>query len=154
MNLMRHIREIFDNSHQTYGSPRIAATLWKLGQKCSRCRVARLMRIMGIKSRSARKFKVTADSKHQEPTAPNLLNQSFTTEALNAVWTSDVKYLRTESGWQYLTVIMELFNRQIIGYSSSSCLTTETMVFPALNMSVLHRQLPPGVMCHSDRGAQ
>ncbi|NTU58828.1 MAG: IS3 family transposase [Chlorobiaceae bacterium] len=112
MSLMRHIREIFYNSHLTYGSPRIAPTLWKLGLKCSRCRVARLMRIMSIKSQSARKFKIPTDSKHQEPIAPNLMNQDFSAKAPNAVWTSDIKDLRTRSGWQYLTVIMEPFNRQ------------------------------------------
>ncbi|NTU58472.1 MAG: IS3 family transposase [Chlorobiaceae bacterium] len=140
LTLTRHIREIFDNSHQTYGNPRIAATLWRLGLNCSRCREARLMRRMGIRSRMARKFKITTDSNHQEPVSPNLLEQDFSAQLPNTVWTSDITYLRTESGWQYLTVILELFNREIIGYSLSSRVTTETTVIPALDMAVLHRQ--------------
>lgn len=154
LELMRQIREIYDDSHQTYGSPRIAAALWKRGLKCSRCRVARLMQFIGIKSKTARKFKVTTDSNHHEPVSPNLLAQDFSVEMPNTVWTSDITYLRTESGWQYLTVILELFNREIIGYSLSSRLTTETTVIPALDMAVLHCQPRTGVIFHSDRGSQ
>ena len=154
LKLMDEIKSIHEASHHTYGSPRIANALQKKGFRCSRPRTARLMRFMGIRARTARKFKVTTDSNHQEPIAPNLLGQEFRVDAPYEVWTSDITYLRTDSGWQYLTVIMELFNREIIGYSLSNRLTTETTVTPALDMAVLHRQPPGGVILHSDRGVQ
>jgi transposase InsO family protein len=69
-------------------------------------------------------------------------------------WTSDITYLWTDSGWQYLTVIMELFNLEIIGYCISSSMSTEITVSPALEMALLHRQPPEGVLFHSDRGVQ
>ncbi|KAA6231738.1 DDE-type integrase/transposase/recombinase [Chlorobium phaeovibrioides] len=144
--------ELGRNLH--YGSPRIALDLGKRGIKCSRPRVARLMREMGIRARCARKFKVTTDSNHKEPIAPNFLDQDFYPDMPFEVWTSDLTYLWTDSGWQYLTVVMELFNREIIGYSLSRSMSTETTVIPAFEMAVLHRQPPEGVLFHSDRGVQ
>ncbi|MWV55370.1 IS3 family transposase, partial [Chlorobium phaeovibrioides] len=152
--IMTAIKDIHKESHETYGSPRIALDLGKRGIKCSRPRVARLMREMGIRARCARKFKVTTDSNHKEPIAPNFLDQDFYPDMPFEVWTSDLTYLWTDSGWQYLTVVMELFNREIIGYSLSRSMSTETTVIPAFEMAVLHRQPPEGVLFHSDRGVQ
>ena len=152
--IMTAIKEIHKESHGTYGSPRIAAALKRRGIKCSRPRVTRLMQEMGIQAKCARKFKVTTDSNHNEPIALNYLDQDFSPDMPFEVWTSDITYLWTDSGWQYLTVLMELFNREIIGYSLSSSLSTETTVIPALEMAVLHRQPPAGVLFHSDRGVQ
>lgn len=148
------IKAIHDEHYEVYGSPRIANELEKRGMQCSRPRVARLMRTMGLRAKAARKFKVTTDSNHSEPIAPNLLDQDFSVDTPFEVWTSDITYLRTASGWQYLTVILELFNREIIGYSLSSRLTTETTVNPALDMAALQRRPPRGVILHSDRGVQ
>lgn len=152
--IMTAIREIHKESRETYGSPRIANALQKRGIQCSRPRTARLMRELGIRAKCAKKFKVTTDSNHNEPIAPNLLGQEFTVETPFEVWTSDLTYIRTATGWQYLTVIMELFNREIIGYSLSNSLKTEMTVNPALDMAVRHRQPPAGVIFHSDRGVQ
>jgi putative transposase len=105
-------------------------------------------------AKCARKFKVTTDSNHDEPIEPNLLGQEFSVETPFDVWTSDITYIRTATGRQYLIVIMELFNREIIGYSLSNNLKTETTVNPALDMAVRHRQSPEGVIFHSDRGVQ
>lgn len=148
------IKEIHKESHGTYGSPRITASLQKRGIKCSRPRVARLMRESDIRAKSARKFKVTTDSNHKEPIAPNILGQDFSPAMPFEAWTSDITYLWTDGGWQYFTVVMELFNREIIGYSLSRNLTTETTVIPALEMAVLQQQPPEGVIFHSDRGVQ
>lgn len=152
--LMAVIKEIHQEHHETYGSPRIARILQARGYPCSRSRTARLMRVLGIRARTARKFKVTTDSRHKEPIAPNLLGQDFSVEAPNEVWSSDITYLRTDSGWHYLTVILDLFNREIIGYSLSSRLTADSTVMVALDRAFLHRQPPMGVILHSDRGVQ
>jgi transposase InsO family protein len=154
LKLMDEIREIHQSSHQTYGSPRIAKALQQNGLRCSRQRAARLMQRLGIRAKTARKFKVTTDSNHQEPIAPNLLEQNFTVEAPNKVWTSDITYVMTKRGWQYLTIILELFSREIIGYSLSNRLTAKSTVVAALDMAVKHRCPPEGVILKLDRGIQ
>ena len=148
------IKQIHDDSYKIYGSPRITASLLKKGYQCSRNRIARLMRVLGIRSKVAKKFKVTTDSNHNFLIAENLLDQNFSADAPNKVWTSDITYLRSGCGWQYLTVMLDLFNREIVGYSFSSRLTAETTVNPALEMALLHRKLAPGLIVHSDRGSQ
>ena len=154
LKLMDEIKEIHQSSYHIYGSPRIAKALQQKGLQCSRQRAARLMRRMGIRAKTARKFKVTTDSNHQEPIAPNLLKQKFTVEAPNKVWTSDITYVMTKRGWQYLTIILELFNREIIGYSLSNRLSAKSTVIAALDMAVQHRCPPQGIILHSDRGVQ
>jgi transposase InsO family protein len=151
---MDEIREIHESCHQSYGNPRIAIALQQKGLACSRPRAARLMQRMGIRAKTARKFKVTTDSNHREPIAPNLLEQKFTVEAPNKIWTSDITYVMTKRGWQYLTIILELFSREIIGYSLSNRLSAKSTVVAALDMAVKHRRPPKGVILHSDRGIQ
>ena len=152
--LVEEIKAIHQEHHETYGNPRIVEVLRHRGYRCSRPRIARLMRVLGIRARTARKFKVTTDANHHEPIAADLLGQDFCVEAPNEVWSSDITYLRTDSGWHYLTVILDLFNREIIGYSLSGRLTADSTVMVALGRAFLHRQPPPGVILHSDRGMQ
>ncbi len=152
---MTAIKEIHYESHGTYGSPRITRDLEKINIQCSRQRVARLMRVMGIRAKCARKFKVTTDSNHKEPIAPNLLGQKTSLPICRSRSGQVISPTCGRSGgWQYLTVIMELFNREIIGYSLSRSLLTEPTVNAALDMAVRHRQPPKGVIMHSDRGVQ
>lgn len=122
--IIEAIKNIHKENHEVYGSPRIANSLKDEGYRCSRPRTARLMRLMNIRAKTVKKFKVTTDSNHTEPIAPNLLDQNFSADIPNEVWTSDITYVRTGSGWQYLTVILDLFNREIIGRSISSSLLT------------------------------
>jgi transposase InsO family protein len=112
------------------------------------------MRRMGIRAKTARKFKVTTDSNHLEPIASNLLEQNFTVEAPNKAWTSDITYVMTKRGWHYLTIILEQFNREIIGYSLSNRLTAKSTVVAALDMAVKHHRPPQGIILQSDRGIQ
>ena len=112
------------------------------------------MQRLGIRAKTARKFKVTTDSNHQEPISPNLLKQDFSAEAPNKVWTSDITYVWTKRGWQYLTIILELFSREIIGYSLSNRLSAKSTVVAALDMAAKHRRPPEGIILHSDRGVQ
>ena len=151
---MEEIKTIHQEHHETYGSPRIAALLRHKGYRCSRPRTARLMRVLEIRARTGRKFKVTTDANHHELIAPNLLGQEFPVEMPNEVRSTDITYLRADSDGHYLTVILDLFNREIIGYSLSSQLTAESTVIVALDKASLHRQPPPGVILHTDRVVQ
>ena len=152
--LLKQIKIIHKQSRQTYGSPRITIELHKRGYTCSRDRVARIMAKNSICAKTKRKFKVTTDSKHKYPISPNLLNQNFFSEYQNRIWVSDITYIRTKTGWLYLTVILDLFNRQIVGWSMSRRLTAHTTTIPAL-VDAWQRQRPSeGLIFHSDRGVQ
>lgn len=152
--LLTNISVIFEQSRGLYGSPRITRELNKQGFQCSVPRVARIMAKNNIRAKTKRKFKVTTNSKHKYPIAPNLVNQEFTSDAPNKVWTSDITYIRTMVGWLYLTVILDLFNRQVIGWSMSHRLNASRTTIPALKHAY-QRQRPSGkVIFHSDRGIQ
>ena len=147
------IREIYDNSKGRYGSPKIKKELVDRGRKVSKNRVARRMRKAGLRSKIRRKYRVTTDSRHNLPVAPNLLERNFTAEAPDRVWVSDITYLNTRSGWLYLTVIIDLFSRMVVGWALSSSLSHE-MVVTALKRAVRRRHPAKGLIFHSDRGVQ
>ena len=147
------IREIYDGSKGRYGSPKITRELQDRGRKVDKNRVARRMREAGLRSKIRRKYRVTTDSKHQFPVAPNLLARNFTSEVPDKVWVSDITYLATRSGWLYLTVIIDLFSRMVVGWALSSSLSHE-MVVAALKRAVRKRRPGKGLVFHSDRGVQ
>ena len=152
--LLKEIRRIYQANRKVYGSPRIARVLNENGFLCSRVRVARIMAKHGIRAKTKRKFKVTTDSTHNYAISPNLLNQDFRATAPNQKWASDITYIRTSTGWLYLTVILDLFNRQVIGWSMSHRLTADTTTIPAL-VDAWQRRRPAGsLILHSDRGVQ
>lgn len=152
--LTKEIRIIHEQSRKTYGSPRVTKQLHKRGYTCSRPRVARLMAKNNIYAKTRRKFKVTTDSNHKYPASADLLKQDFSIDAPNKVWVSDITYIRTMEGWLYLTVILDLYNRQIVGWSMSHRLTANTTTIPAL-IDAFQRQRPDvGLIFHSDRGVQ
>ena len=103
--LLTEIRVAFDRSRQTYGSPRMTVELNESGVSCSENRVARLMRLGGIRAVGKRKYRVTTHSRHHHPVAENLLNRQFTIDRPNAVWLSDITYIWTSEGWLYLAGI-------------------------------------------------
>ena len=152
--LLNHIQRIYASNKGRYGSPRITAELRDQGLACSRPRVARLMRSNGIQARARRKFKVTTNSKHKHPIAPNLLHQTFRAAAPNRVWVSDMTYIRTLEGWLYLTVVMDLYHRKIVGWSMSNSMEAADTTIPAFQMAVKGCQPLPGLVFHSDRGIQ
>jgi transposase InsO family protein len=147
------IHQIFDGSHRTYGSPRIHAELRFQGLSCGRNRVARLMRKLGIKAKTKRRFKATTDSKHNLPVASNLLGQNFEVAAPNKVWVADITYVPTQQGWLYLAVCMDLYSRMIVGWSMDSRIT-KSLVVDAFNMAIKNRPGARGLVHHSDRGSQ
>lgn len=151
--LKEKIRAIYDKSKKRYGSPRIHDELRDQGIRCSKKRVERLMREMGIRARYKRQFKITTNSKHNYPVAPNLLNRQFQVAVPNQVWTADITYIRTMEGWLYLAVVIDLFSRKIVGWAMSETMTAD-LAITALKMAIRCRRPTEGVMHHSDRGVQ
>jgi len=151
--LALQIAEIHQQSHQTYGSPRIVKALRQQGFCCNRKRVVRLMQLHHIRAKTKRRFKVTTHTDHLLPVANDLVQQNFAVSAPNRVWTSDITYLWTREGWVYLAVILDLYARCIVGWELSSRLTAD-LVTLALQRAVDWRQPEPGLILHSDRGSQ
>ncbi len=148
------IRDIFKDSFESYGAPRIKVELLKKGHRVSRPRVARIMRANNLLARRKRKFRFKTDSAHDYPIAPNILNQDFTVSRENQVWVSDMTYIRTKKGWMYLTVIIDLFNRKVVGWSMSDDLSTDNTINPAWSMAIKQRSITKELIFHSDRGSQ
>jgi len=151
--ILMEIRESHKNSRRAYGSPRITEDLQAKGMRCSENRVARLMKIHGIVSKVKKKFKATTNSKHNLPVAENILNQDFVTKKPNAIWASDITYIATLEGWLYLVVILDLYSRQVVGWSMSDRLTAD-FVIKALYQAIGRRRPASGCIFHSDRGVQ
>jgi putative transposase len=136
-----------------YGNPRMVRELRLRGFPASKGRVERLMNENGIKAKHKRRFKVTTDSKHSLPVAPNLLARSFKPDAPNQVWTSDITYLWTNEGWLYLAIVIDLFNREVVGWSLKPRMTADIVV-DALTMAWFRCIPAAGLIHHSDRGSQ
>ena len=151
--LLEKIKEAHQMSRRTYGSPRITVELNANGTPCGKNRIARLMRLHGIFAKTKRRFRVTTHSNHNLPVAENLLNRRFETDKPNKVWLSDITYIRTQEGWLYLSTVLDLFNRQVIGWSMDDRLTQD-LVLQALHQALGRRKADPGVIFHSDRGSQ
>ena len=152
--LLVRINSIFEYSSRTYGSPRIREELQSQGFHVSRPRVARIMQAAGIRARIPRRFIVTTDSKHNYPVAPNILNREFSTIRPGQVWVSDITYIKTNRGWLYLTVIIDLFDRKVVGWSMSKGMTAEETIITAWRMAVNNRPITQELIFHSDRGIQ
>jgi len=136
-----------------YGSPRTVRELRLRGFPASKERVERLMQENGIKAKHKRRFKVTTDSKHNLPIAPNLLERNFAPAAPNQAWASDITYLWTDEGWLYLAIVLDLFNREVVGWSLKPRMTAD-IVTDALTMAWFRRKPAAGLIHHSDRGSQ
>ena len=147
------IKSVYERSQGRYGSVKITRELLKRGKKYGRNRVASRMRKMGVASKVRKKFKATTHSKHNYPVAPNLLNRNFTASAPNEVWVSDITYIRTKSGWSYLTVFIDLFSRIVTGWAISTSLNHE-MVLEAFQKAFWRRKPGKGLIVHSDQGVQ
>ncbi len=147
------IRLLFARHKQRYGAPRITDDLHDEGVACSENRIARRMRVLGLRAIQAKKFKVTTDSNHSKPVAPDLIEQDFTAEVPNETWVSDISYVWTDEGWLYLAVVMDLYSRAIVGWSMNRRMTQQ-LVCDALTMALFRRHFPKGTIIHSDRGSQ
>ena len=147
------IKVIFQESKETYGSPRIYEELKESGVVCSEKRVARLMQAQKISAVERKRFVVTTDSDHELPVAENLLARTFEAETPDTRWTADITYLWTGQGWLYLAVILDLFSRRIVGWSMSETIDRH-LVISALDAAISGRNPGEELLCHSDRGSQ
>lgn len=151
--LLVHIRAIYAETRGEYGWPRVWKELLARGIRVGKERVRKLMKLHGIRARGKRKFKATTDSNHGLPVAENLLNREFSPAAPDRVWTSDITYVATDEGWLYLVAVIDLFSRQVVGWSMKAHMRRE-MVIDALRMAWFRRRPEAGLIFHSDRGSQ
>jgi len=152
--LVEQIRVEYKRSRQTYGSPRIWASLRGQGSACGRHRVARLMRTAGIRAHKRHKrFLVTTQRQPGVIPAPNRLNQNFSATLANTKWVGDITYIDTAQGWLYLAIILDLFSRKVIGWAMSEHIDT-ALVETALHMALRTRQPKATLLHHSDQGSQ
>jgi transposase InsO family protein len=154
--LLKAIWAVYQAGRGVYGSPRIHAALRQQGMRCSRKRVARLMRQHGIHSRRRPKRRVrTTDSRHNRPVAPNLLKRDFSAKAPNEKWVGDIVGIWTNDGWLYLAALLDTCSRFIVGWAMSGY-RDEALVMDALRMALAQRDLPETAeLIHpTDRGSQ
>jgi transposase InsO family protein len=151
--LTTRVHEIFKEHRSKYGSRRIMKQLNEEGYAVGRYKVRRIMKDLDIKAKISRRFKVTTDSRHSFPVAPNVLNRNFDVVAPNRVWTADISYVWSLEGWLYLAIVMDLFSRQIVGWAVAKRMKKQ-LVIDALAMAYFRRRPDPGLLHHSDRGSQ
>ena len=158
--VLKLISEIHKKSKGRYGSPKITQELKKKGVRISRPRVARIMRDANIRSIIHKKFRVqTTDSNHNYPIAKNLLDRDrpptrFAPERTGKAWVSDITYIKTLDGWLYLTTVVDLGDRKVIGWALSQTMKSSDTVIPAWRMAVKNRSITSKLIFHSDRGIQ
>ena len=148
------IISVYFEFKQRYGSPRITAELQSRGCKISRVTVAKYMKEMGLKSKLAKKFKVTTDSKHNYLIMDNILNREFEQAEASKAWVSDITYIPVKEGFLYLTTIIDLYDRKLIGWSLGNSMATKNTTIPAWRMALKNRDVSKGLIFHSDQGVQ
>ena len=150
------IRTAHRESHRRYGAPKIHAELRAQGLRCGHNRVARLMRMDGLRGTTPRRFRVTTQSHHGWPIAPNHLDRQFSVAVQSErdrVWAADITYLRTREGWLYLAVVLDVASRRVIGWCADEGLE-ESLAQRALEQALRRRRPARGLVHHSDRGVQ
>lgn len=148
--LRQRVREEFERSRRTYGSPRVARAL---GLPGSRHRIARLMRLERLRARQRSKYRVaTTDSRHADPIAPNRL-RGLTAQRPDQVWVTDATCVLTGQGWLYVVALLDMHTRRIVGWAMQGQLDASVAV-RALQMAIAQRRPAAGLIVHSDRGAQ
>jgi transposase InsO family protein len=151
--LLVDIRAAHKASRRTYGSPRMQRELLAQGHSVGRHRIARLMRLDGLRGRRRRRFRTTTQSNHAHPVAANQLERQFSVEAPNQAWVTDITYVWTLQGWLYLCVILDLYSRRVVGWAMSERIN-QALTLRALKMALAGRAPKPGLVHHSDRGSQ
>jgi transposase InsO family protein len=147
------VAAVHQRSRRRYGSPRVHAVLKAQGLCHGRKRIARLMRLQGLRARPTRQFTHTTQSKHSLPVAKNVLARRFTTNAPNEAWVSDITYIPTGEGWLFLVAIIDLFSRRVVAWETSDTLDAQ-FCRDALQTAFQKRRPAPGLVFHSDRGCQ
>lgn len=151
--LIKIMKPIFKQGRDTYGTRRIKKKLAMQNTLVSRRRIGRLMKEAGLVCKAKRKFKATTDSRHIKLISPNLLERQFSVTHKDRCWVGDVTYIPTQEGWLYLAVVIDLYSRQIIGWSMDSHMKSQ-LVNDALVMAIWKRKPAAGLIWHTDRGSQ
>lgn len=152
-NILAELRALHKASDKSYGSRRMAKSLRAKGYSVGRYRTRNLMRKASIECKQRRRFRITTQSNHSFPIAENVLNREFAVTTPNRVWVADITYLWTHEGWLYLSAVLDLFSRRVVGWSLANHMQ-EGLVRDALLMAI-GRRMPQGeLMHHSDRGCQ
>ncbi len=151
--LENKVCELFETNKKVYGSRRLSDALKAAGIDAGRFQVRRLMADLGLEARYPKRFQVTTDSDHNEAISPNKLERQFDVSEPNHVWTTDITYVWTLEGWLYVSVVIDLFSRQIVGWAMDQHMKTSLCV-SALQMAFWQRKPEPGLLHHSDRGSQ
>jgi len=154
--LKAEIKQVYQRSKCRYGSPRITKELNMKEIKASQPLVAKLMREEKICSIIRKKYRVTTNSSHYFAVVENKLNRNFEVEAKNKVWVSDITYISTKEGWMYLTTVIDLFDRKVIGWALSETMKAKDTTISAFKMATINRPLVENkeLIFHSDRGVQ
>ena len=152
--LNTEIKMVFEDSRRTYGSPRIQQVLEKKDIEVSESTVARRMKILKITPKVKKRYKHTTDSKHGLQISPNLLGREFTVSKLGKVWVSDITYIRVKYSFVYLTTVIDLADRMVVGWNLSTDMTDENTVISAFKKALKNRSIEEGLLFHSDRGSQ
>jgi putative transposase len=152
--LKQEITSIFYELKKIYGCNTITKELQRRGFKVHNDSVKFYMKMLGLRRKAKRKFKVTTDSFHNHYVSPNILNRVFTVSEPAKAWVSDITYIQTKIGFMYLTIIMDLFDRKIIGWSLSNGMSTRQTTLRAWEMAVNNRKITKELIFHSDRGVQ
>lgn len=147
------IKQSWLESGTVYGYRKITCDLRDLGEACGKHRVARLMRSEGLRSKTGYGRRPGGRAGKPSDVSPNHLQRQFDVQEPNKVWVTDITYLRTHEGWLFLSVVMDLFSRQIIGWSMNERMTSD-LALNALLMAVWRRKPQSEVMVHSDQGSQ
>lgn len=150
----KQIKDAYFKNKGLYGSPRLAVDITSKGTKISRTTVALHMKQMNLQSKVRRKHKITTNSDHKEPICENILNREFNPMGPSLKWVSDITYIHTLEGFLYLTTVIDLFDRKVIGWSISDGMSADETVIAALNMAVKKRKPAEDMIFHSDRGVQ
>jgi len=143
----------FRKSRSTYGTRRLKRELFEQNRQISRRRIGRLMGEANLACKTKRKFKATTDSRHNLPVAENHLNRQFSVEKPNQIYVGDITYISTQEGWLYLAVVIDLYSRQVVGWSMAEHMKTK-LVNDALLMALWKRKPTRGLLWHTDRGSQ
>lgn len=151
--LYNKIEAVYNESHEIYGSPRVYRELEKQGVACSENRVARLMRLRGLRAKQTKRYKTTTKRNKADPVAPNLLKRDFEADRPNQKWLTDITYIPTQEGWLYLAAVLDLYGRRIVGWAMSGRMTSD-LTRDALKMAIRQRQPGADLIHHSDQGSQ
>jgi transposase InsO family protein len=151
--LGQKVEEVFYGSFETYGSPRVYQELKAQGIACSENRVARLMRLRGLKAKQARRYRSTTKRNRRDAVAPNLLQRDFTADRPDQKWLTDITYIPTGEGWLYLAVVLDLYGRRVVGWAMSQTMSTR-LTLTALALALQQRRPEKSLIHHSDQGSQ